>query len=210
MSKKLEIMPTKLESAYDEKDLVTLAVAKGEEIIRKKIKEGRKELKALEKKQKELEKGFNKGFNEFKTPLIKVCDDLNATMKKYDGAFKFVLAKKLEARPDSNGNMTKEINHIIKIKNRWSHEILIDQTYPMPAKLKTLDKKIKQIDEEIQSLRSEILGEKHKLSDIPSLERQMHARIIEVQLDKTSEGKELLRQLTKETDINRTIKLLGM
>ena len=71
-----------------------------------------------------------------------------------------------------------------------------------------LKKEIKRIEEAKDKAISEGVTWKSKLSDMSAIERQMRAKVVEAELNKTAEGKALVDVLTKNYE--DTIKMLEM
>jgi len=205
--KELEIV-TKVD--FDKQDIVTVAMAKIERLIRKNVRESKKrrdELAGLINKAEKQIELFGKN-NPPKNMVQK--------MSKIYKAFKFAgILKTIGVEIEFNLSGPERNDYTLQIAKKddtgklTSQSVVIVHKSIVYTKSQTsLVAKIKKMQEEQTNITRAGVNWKAKLSDMSAVERQMRAKVVESQLNKTPEGKALINVLTK--DYEQTVKALEM
>jgi len=217
-TKKLEIC-TQID--FNKDDVAIIAIAEAEKKIRQTIAKLSIE---LENKKEQLNKlnddVVNEGENFIRNKFLKKLQTINTNLKKTG-------IPKLEAVVDyipQIPSLTQLDNKVrIKNANKYIVKLVIfskdneTRIYNMEIESgcvaltktqKNILTKTKAVDDNIKALKPQILDYRRKLSDIPTLERQIKAKLAAGHLSKTKEGRQVIESLVKNFD--ETIKLLGM
>lgn len=202
------------------KDIITVAVARGELKIKEEIRRIQSLLSDLKKKEASLEKDMEKLGEDF---LSEVTAPLLKKAEVFTKEFPRVVAKvntqfNWKAKDQSQNKPEFHIEYSIGLyqrdaqgRNSGYNVVLMDSSLdklqPKPTMI-ALAQEITQIRQQIGELTKEGVEWKYKLSDIPSLERQMSAKIVETQLSSTEKGKAILESMLG-TFFDDTIKMIG-
>lgn len=112
----------------------------------------------------------------------------------------------LQARRTKNQTFNSRSYLLSPINGRGG--ITLDSiTIPVTGTQIALMNEADRCEKDIASVNSEIVGLKRKLSDMPAMERQIRARVVEAELNKSDNGKGLLESLTGQID--EMINLIG-
>ena len=200
--KELEVV-TKVD--FDKQDIVTVAVAKIEALIRKKVrgfKESRDTFANMiaVSKEKIGDIGEANPPKSMKSKLVKLDKGLKAS-----GVLKTIGVQIVfEHHHNKNYYTLQFYKH-----EKPSRTLNIAYTETAYTKAqKSLDEKIEKMQKQKGIAITEGVTWKSKLSDMSAVERQMRAKVVEAELNKTAEGKALIHVLTK--DYEDTIKMLEM
>lgn len=206
MKKNLEVV---VGIDFDKQDVVTVAVANIEAMIRK-------EVRVSKTRRDELNEEITDTNNAIKLSGEKsVPKAMTQKFTQIEKALKFAgLVKTIGARIrfDFSGSTNDYQLHITeKDKSgeftRQSISIMYKST-GLTSVQKSLVEKVKKMEKERAGVINYGVEWKSKLSDMSAVERQMRAKVVEAQLNKTTEGKALVELLTK--NYKETIKLLEM
>jgi len=206
MAKELEITTT---MDFDKQDIVTVAVANIEALIRKNVRDSKARRNELTKKIADTHRAIQSAGE---TSVPKVMAQKSAQIEK---ALKSAgLVKTIGARIKFNlADLTNDYQlHIVKKDNlgkfiKESISIMYKST-DFTKKQKALMEKVSKMEKNKTTIISDGVKWKAKLSDMSAVERQMRAKVVEAQLNKTAEGKALVNILTKNYE--KTIKLIEM
>ena len=192
----------------DKSDIVKVAVAHGERMLKKQFADLTRQADEFEKKRKELDneldaiakKVFTSKALERKIADLRKALDVLATEEiaietnvifnrpAKENFFKIFL----HAKTPHDGNLCFDIHKTVKPATKRQLAIL--------EEINTLTEKHKANIQMAAEVRK-------KLADIPSLERQAHAALVESELAQTKDGKALIDAVTR--NLEDTIKLLG-
>ena len=203
--KELEVV-TKVD--FDKQDIVTVAMAKIERLIRKKVRELKTSRDHCAGKIIEANKMISSfGENNLPKEMVKKLVQMEKGFKVagiskiIGGEIKFYLTNKNDyelkiSKKNESGDFTG---------------LSISIMFKSVSYSKTQNKFKKEI-EKVEEAKNQAITEgvtwKSKLSDMAAIERQMRAKVVEAELYKTAEGKALVDILTKNYE--DTIKLLEM
>ena len=193
---------------FDKQDIVTVAMAKIEALVRKNVRDFKAKRNNLIKEIEEANKMIV-SYGE-KNPPKEITKKLAQIEKAFKAAgisktvgsrIRFRLTNKNDyelqiARKDESSDFTNET---------------IGLTYksvPYSSTQNSLTKKIETMEEQKEKAISDGVAWKEKLSDMSAVERQMRAKVVEAELNKTAEGKALIDVLTKNYE--DTLKLIEM
>lgn len=208
----VQVFEVQTSAKFNENDLVTVAVAKGETMMREKIISLKEQIVKLEGIRDKTSIKHNKTIENITSPLHKAKPELLKALKKVNKK----ATLEIFTSPSSYDNTPINVVRLIfggingVDSGGRGRTDLANMDVPETQEQKTLRMKIEKITDDLQDLKNEALSMKRKLSDIPALERQMRAKVVENQIGKTAGGKEFLDTLINGTDISKTLNLLGM
>ena len=196
-----------VEATFNKSDLITIAVAKGERILRQNLIDKRKETNDI-----------RKAINDNKDMQGKVLKNLLGSYEPQAAALNKIIEK---LNPEAVVLTSISIAKVYDYKKReefpknrftisFKNYTIARKDTNLTKEQKDLRAKAKTLTTALSKSQNEALDIKRKLSDITSLERQMRARMMETQLNSTKEGKVLLNKILKESGIDSSIKLLGL
>jgi hypothetical protein len=207
---------------FDKDDVATIAVAEAEARIRKTIQNLMVQTKQLESDiQKMQDKFYDIGDALIKTKFTSKIQTIK------DGLIKTKVPH-LDVRIHSNiktvqwldlkqnSELSKKINaySITIVKKSKDNQRVLDtitvedSAIAINKEQRDLTKSIHDADNRLRTSKSETIDWRRKLSDIPTLERQVKAKLAKDHLSKSKEGKALINGLIN--DFDNTVKLLGM
>jgi hypothetical protein len=207
---------------FDKDDVATIAVAEAEARIRKTIQNLMAQTKQLESDiQKMQDKFYDIGDALIKTKFTSKIQTIK------DGLIKTKVPH-LDVRIHSNiktvqwldlkqnSELSKKINaySITIVKKSKDNQRVLDtitvedSAIAINKEQRDLTKSIHDADNRLRTSKSETIDWRRKLSDIPTLERQVKAKLAKDHLSKSKEGKALINGLIN--DFDNTVKLLGM
>jgi len=196
-----------VEATFNKSDLITIAVAKGERILRQNLIDKRKEASEIKEKISENKAAQDKALKSLQGSYELQAAALNKITRKLDPEAIFI----------TNTSIVKPYDYEKReeaTKNRFAisfrNYTIAQKDTNLTKEQKSLRAKAKTLAKALSKAQNDALDVKRKISDIASLERQMRARMMEAQLKSTKEGKALLDQLLKESGIDSSIKLLGL
>lgn len=193
----------------NKQDVVTVAMAKIEMHIRKKVREAKSRIKELDE---ERAKALNEIYVICKSSIPK---PMEIKRQKIENAFNQAGLKDCSVRVDAECDSARQTNKytlsVIKEKNNnFSRQLMyidtLDADYTKTQK--DLIEKRKKMMETKEVIADDAVKWKAKLSDMAAVERQMRAKVVESELSKTKDGKALVAILTKNYE--ETIDLLEM
>jgi hypothetical protein len=172
-------------------DLICVGIAR----IEKKIKISISDLKEVIKKENEM---ISKLGEEFKittkdaTPIDMIKDGIaiETVFSKLSSVSKndLIVTTTTEFMAHNNTNLCR----ISVASENKSKMTISSRTFDLTSAQKEIIEKIDLCKEEISLAEEKIINLKRKLSDFPTLERQLKARIVESQLSQSDVGRELL------------------
>lgn len=174
--------------------IVSVGVAKMEKRIAKKIAELQSDHKAVVSQI---------------TDKNKEMDDLcKATtpdsFSAFEAGVKLFPDKKFYLDVQTQLRVQQKLNNHCLTLNNSSHGnqglVLKNAAIPYTDDQETLHEKIQDLTSDASELLQKIVELKQKLSDVPKLERQMQARVVEKQLEQTSEGQQVLDSIMEQFD----------
>jgi len=192
----------------NKQDVVTVAMAKIESHIRKRVREAKKKISELDKLigEKQL---FIETESERIIPAPMLAKRKKMERGVRDAGFKDIVYR-INFEQFENSKTNRYTASIMKgTEDRISHVIVLE------TEVKDFNKSQSNAIDDIAKMRkqkSDLADEavkwKSKLSDMAAVERQMRAKVVESELEKTKDGKALIAILTK--DYEETINLLEM
>ncbi len=191
---------------FDKQDIVTVAMAKVEVLIRKNVRQCKEQRNSLTDQMTEAQKQIvSIGENNAPKGMAQKAGKLEKSFKTAG------LSKTLKT----------EISFILNRESNYYSLFICQQKSKPERKLEVISQEIaltkgqqslKDKVVKMQNAQVHIIADgvkwKTKLSDMVAIERQMRAKVVEEQLNKTTEGKALVDLLTKNYE--QAIKLLEM
>ena len=217
-TKKLEIC-TQID--FNKDDVAIIAIAEAEKKIRQTIAKLSIE---LENKKEQLNKlnddVVNEGENFIRNKFLKKLQTINTNLKKtgipkLEAVVDYIPQIPSLTQLDNKVRIKNANKYIVKLvifskdnETRISNMEIESGCVALTKTQKNILTKTKAVDDNIKALKPQILDYRRKLSDIPTLERQIKAKLAAGHLSKTKEGRQVIESLVKNFD--ETIKLLGM
>jgi len=205
MVKEVEVTTT---VELNKQDVVTVAMAKIESHVRKRVREAKQKISELDKligeKQLLVE---TESERIIPAPMLARRRKMEKGVR--DAGFKDIVYR-INSEQFENTKTNRYTASINKETDRGiSHAIVLE------IEIKDFNKSQSNAIDDIAKMRkqkSDLADEavrwKSKLSDMAAVERQMRAKVVESELEKTKDGKALIAILTK--DYEETINLLEM
>jgi len=201
----VQVFQVETNAKFNENDLVTVAVAKGETMMRERILKIKESISKLEAVHEKLIAKHEKTFDNISSPIHKVYPEILKALKKVNKKAELNISTCLRSNSKKQNMNVTTLSFIGSSTAR-----LATVETPETKEQKDLSKKIDAAYHGLSDLKTEALDIKRKLSDIPALERQMRAKVVENQIGKTAGGREFLDTLINGSDISSTLKLLGI
>ena len=216
--KALQVLP-QIEAVIkiNQKDLVTVAVAEGENQMREKLRELRGIVNKLKAQIKETNKRVKKlGETHLRKKLKAKYDALRDAVY----AFNKLLGDGMQMDIIVNDNPRSDLTNYntAKIFLRKDREnagtyrdrsmVFWEEDFEFTAEQKKLVEKLEKLENDKKDTLNEAMRWRKRLSDIPSLERQIRARVVKDQMQKTKEGRALIDAMM--TNFTDTVKMLGI
>ncbi len=217
-------IPTEISTSktieIDKNDIANIAIAEAELKIRRTIKGIKEQLGKVENELNEKRKLLNEESTRLVTETAtakaeKIEPDLYDLNKKRK--WKFSLETSINAISDPNAILrddTPTNTYAVELvfENKTDHlsghfAIERGEVKLFPAQI-TLAKEIMALIARQEALIEDSLNWRHKMADIPSMERQIRAAIAKRQISQTKDGQALIDQLLKSLDSD--IKMLGI
>ena len=189
------------EMQIDKKDIVDVALAKIESQIRSEIKAGKAEIKRLERECASNERAQDRALGKIKSDVIEIG------RVHFNSAFKAIGEKSMvsvEQQVYSYDNET-DLPDIIMVRLSVCQRIVLEEKVNASPEQISLVKAKQALLKELAEAKAKTVEWRSKLSDMPIIERQMKARVVESQLSKTAEGQDLLQAMVAG-DVSETIK----
>lgn len=179
----------------DMKEIVSVGVAKMERKFGIRIKE-------LQNKSTELAAEETK----VEDAISEICKELTPqSIKVLQGQFTLIVDCGLSTKLDRSINLSNNTNHYVFLLNKDGFHgannqsmTLSIQTIPFSDEQMELSDTISGLNDQRHSVSTEIVSLRQKMDDVPKLERQMRARVVESQLTKTEDGKQILDTLMSQ------------
>jgi len=196
----------KVNVGIDKHDIVNIAVAKAEKSIRENIKKSKALIKQFDEQIATLEKeNITEGDELVTKTLAKKFDNLKKAFEALNNKpvnlrinTYVLITEKYEPQNNYSIDLMLEKNHSrSKADTRIS---LIYDTMKPSARQKKICEKIKALKEQRQAAIDEGANWTLKLSDISSLERQIRARMAELEIEKVAGGKAVLSKLMENLE----------
>ena len=210
MTTKTEVIPINVQADFDKNDLVTVAVARGEALMRKELKTKMALIDETRENHEKLYKEYNASFKSMKNPFEKYVKPLNEILKTIDKHLKVTIDALPYSRTRSEISERKPKEAAIFSITLTGGQTLKTKVTNLNKTQNDMLKKIAEHVDTISDLEDEAIELKRRLSDIPTLERQMRAKVVEHHLEQSIDGKKLLDRLTSEITLDPAIKLLGV
>lgn len=193
------------EIRIEKQDLVTLAIANGEKKMRKELAALKATIATADKNIADLEKRLEE---ETQRLIPKTIQNM---VKRFNDNKDIDIQQKLSCRIYRGTD-----NNVVEISigqkgGGWgsTYVTLASKKVPFSTAQTNFKVAIKEQQELKEQVQQEAVDIRRKLSDIPAFERQMRARIVELELGKTDEGRKYLASLT-DGAVDDAIKLIGM
>jgi len=202
-----KVAAVSFEAKFNETDLVTVAVAKGERILKNQLTAKKAEIEETKNLITKNKSGQTKMLKNMLHPFKAAVAELNKTLKKITKDDSFSISS------DFNNEYDYKLEKHV-LKNRFSvsfsRKTIAAKFLPLTKAQKDAIKEEEDLGKALKELQKSALEIKRKISDIPMLERQMRAKVMEAQLKMTDEGSALLDQLLEKSGLDSSLKLLGI
>jgi len=191
---------------YNKHDVVTVAIAKIEANIRKKVRDAKAEANRLKAEIDVMEKEIpDIGEKTVPTVMKKQVEILNKalTAAKLGKTEEWLIVYNCHSHRKENSYTL-----VLKTKDNKSMKTVLNEIYPFNKTQKNLAEKIIECRKRMQEHADYGVEWKAKLNDMDAAERQMRAVVVENELNKTKDGKLLVKLLTDNYE--DTIKKISM
>jgi len=189
----------------NQNDLLSVVISRAETFMHMKVKEANAEVKRLETALKNANNDLTEAVNEAGTAHF-----ANA-VTQFEAALGAVGGKQTVSVTASVGNKTiKAVLNVCNHDTNWSRNALsFDADIKLSASHKKIIAQIAGYSADLDAARLTVIDWRKKLSHLPTLERQYRAKLVEDQLNKTSDGKLLLESLDIDNFERQVLALPG-
>lgn len=189
----MSVISTTTELKFNQQDVITVAVARAEELMNSELKKAQGEIVEIEKSikadEKEIETSLKDAANaEMLAKVTAVAKSVaDAGLGKVNASVSYSI--------DNNDSTILLITGKVTTPKDSYYGLSFAASTKVPEKVAGLRTKIGESHAKLTETRETAVGWRKRLGSIGSLERKYRAQLVEKQLGATEEGKELLASI---------------
>ncbi len=180
----------------DKNDLLTVVLSRAEQKMQVAVQDAMNKVKALEKDQGKADAALKEAVSAVSGTHYKdAIEKFKAALALVDATATVTTTSQLKT--DNQNNYTDKVAVEMRVTSTggYNSSLCFSTTVPTTDAIKAQIAEITGIKASLQTAREEVVTWRKKLANLPALERQYKAKLVEAQLSKTEDGKDLLASL---------------
>lgn len=180
----------------DKNDLLTVVLSRAEQKMQMAVQEAMAKVKGLEKDQSKADAALKEAVAAVAPAHYKdAIEKFKVALASVDSTVSLTTTGQLKT--DNQNNHTDKVAIELRINSSggYNNNLCFSTTVATPEAVKSKVAELAAVQANLQTAREEVVTWRKKLANLPSLERQYKAKLVETQLSKTEDGKDLLASL---------------